>query len=129
VRRIKTHSFYNNSLAELLDIVGKDVLVDYTTMKPIISLFFSAGFVQLKFKRYYADGLWIECKRGNETVFTYVDNLIAGTSFTDKRPNLIAHQPETRYYRTWYTLHNKIIGMVSDIVTIVVEGNGQSAFY
>lgn len=124
VRRLKTNSFYNTSIAELLDIVGKDVLVDYTTMKPIISLLFTGGFVKLTFKRYYADGLWIECKRGDESVFTYVDNLIAGTYFIDKRPNLIADKPETRCYRTWYTLHDKIIGLVSDIVTIVVEGNG-----
>ncbi len=123
VQKLKTHQFCNSSIAELLGILGKEVLVDYATMKPSIGLFFSAGFVQLKFKKYYSDGLWIECKRGNEKVFTYVANLISGTSFIDKRLNLIANKPETRYFRAWYTLHDKIIGLVSDIVTIVVEGN------
>jgi len=123
VQELKTHPFCNTPLAELLGIVGKDVLVDYDAMKPKISLLFTAGFVQMKFKKYHADGLWIECKRGNEKVFAYVTNLTYGTSYVDKRPNLIAAKPETRYYRAWYTLHDKIIGLVSDAVTITVEGN------
>ncbi len=122
VQKMKTNDACTKSLSISLGIVGGDLLANYATMKPEIALKLTGGFILLKFIKHYTDGLWIECKRGDETVFTYVTNLTSSTSFTDKRPNLIAGKAETRHYRAWFMLGDKKIGLVSDIVTIAFSG-------
>ena len=122
IRKIKVHEACDKVVSKSLGIVGADVLEDYNKMKPEITVTLKAGFVLLKFIRHYADGLIIECMRGDETEFTYLDNLLTTTTFTDKRANLIADKAETRHYRAWYTVGDVKIGLVSDIVTIAVVG-------
>ena len=68
-----------------------------------------------------SDGARIECKRGSETVFTTVTN-VSKSKFIDERPNLIPNLPEKRQYRVWFLKGDKVVGIVSTIVTITVEG-------
>jgi hypothetical protein len=122
VRKLKLNSFCSASVSEALGVIGKDILVDYATLKPVISLLFTAGSVKLKFKRYHSDGLCIECKRGAETAFTHLGDVLSGTVYTDKRPNLIADKSETRHYRAFFIVKDIRIGLVSDIATIAIVG-------
>ncbi len=122
VQRIKVNSFCTETLATSLGIIGSDLVVDYATMKPTVTLKIKGGFIFLKFIRHYADGLIVECKRGDETEFTYLTTMVSKTTFTDKRPNLIPDKAETRAYRAWYMLDDVMIGLESDIFTIAIVG-------
>jgi len=120
VNIIKTHPKYTNTIGKDLDIIGADSVIDWTTAQPQkVKVKNSAGEVAGSYVRGDAGGGRIECMRGSETVFTTVTN-VSKSKFIDARPNLIIGQPEKRQYRIWFLKSDKVVGIVSAIVTIIV---------
>ena len=122
VNIIKTHSKYTSAIGKDLNIIGADSIVDWSTAQPQkVKAKSSAGQIAGGYLKGQADGARIECKRGSETVFTTVTN-VSKSKFIDERPNLIPNLPEKRQYRVWFLKGDKVVGIVSTIVTITVEG-------
>jgi len=119
---IKTHSKYNKAIGKDLQIIGADSIIDWSTAQPQkVKVKTSAGTIAGSYLKGQADGARIECMRGSETVFSTVTN-VRLSKFIDDRPNLISDKPEKRQYRIWYLKGDKVVGVVSVIVTITVEG-------
>ena len=122
VNFIKTHSKYTTAIGKDLKIIGADSIVDWSTAQPQkVKVKTSAGAIAGSYFKGQANGGRIECMRGSETVFTTVTN-VSKAKFIDDRPNLIPGQPEKRQYRIWYLKSDKVVGIVSVIVTIIVAG-------
>ena len=73
----------------------------------------------MKYYKGELDGIKIESKRGAETEFSLLDK-ITQISFEDDRAMLVAGTPEIRQYRAWPILKDKVVGKVSDVVSITV---------
>ena len=122
VNIIKNHPKYNTAIGKDLGIIGADSVVDWTTAQPQkVKAKSSAGVIIGSYLKGQADGARIECKRGTETVFSTVTN-VSKSTFIDERPNLLPDLPEKRQYRIWLLKGDKVVGVVSVIVTITVEG-------
>jgi hypothetical protein len=122
VNNIKLNAAYSFEMGIDLDIIGTPTIINWAIAKPTkVKVASVAGSVRGSYLKGQANGARVECKRGNETVFTTFSNVFKA-SFVDDRPNLILGQPETRQYRIWYLVNDAVVGLVSSIVTITVEG-------
>ena len=121
VTTLKANAAFTDAIGEDLGIIGadyqgKDNIEDYQTKLTVKQ---SGGTVQLKYVKGDLDGIKLESKRGTETDFTLLDK-ITQTTFTDKRPVLVAGVPEVRQYRAWCIIKDEIVGQVSDVVSVTV---------
>ena len=123
VRIIKAHPAYTEAMGTNLGIIGAERAErnNQDLLQPVFTVKIVAGKVQLKYAKGDTDGVRIECKRGTETEFSFLDKVSKNT-FTDERKNLIPLQAEQRQYRGLYMKGDSVIGIMSDIVTIAVPG-------
>ena len=123
VRIIKAHPAYTTAMGTNLGIIGAEheAKTNQDLRQPVFAAKIVAGNVQLKYTKANTDGVKIECKRGAETEFTFLDKATKPI-FTDTRKNLIPSQAEQRQYRGLYMKGDTVIGIMSDIVTIAVPG-------
>ena len=122
VANIKTNDAYTTEMGVDLDIIGTDIVINWLTAQPTkIKVAWSAGMVKGGFYKGQSNGGRVDSRRGTETVFTTLTN-VNRAKFIDDRPNLVVGTPETRQYRIWYLRGDVVVGIVSVIVTITVEG-------
>jgi hypothetical protein len=117
--RIKSAKGYTEEMGNQLKIIGSETGFDKLTAKPTIVLVKDANGVQIKFIKEKADGVYIYCKRGNETNFSFLA-VDTASPYYDNRPNLVPGQPEKREYKVCYFSDDTIFGQESDIAVITV---------
>lgn len=119
VQSMKSNANYTIALGETLQIELDDTPIDINTATPSLRLRETAeNFVEISFNKYSFDGIKIESKRGNETAFSFLA-FDTEAPYLDTRPNLTT-EPEKREYRAFFMLHDKIVGLVSPVLTIKV---------
>jgi len=121
VSTIKSHPAYTEAIGKDLGIIGSENLGkdNIDDIKVKLTVKEAGGKIQLKYAKGELDGIKLEAKRGAETEFSLLDK-ISLTNFEDNRVMLIAGVPEVRQYRAWPILKDKVVGKVSDVVSITV---------
>ncbi len=121
VKTIKNHPAFTETIGKDLGIIGTENLGkdNPDDIKVKLSAKEAGGSIQLKYLKGEVDGIKLESKRGTETEFTLLDK-IAQTTYIDDRKMLVAGTPEVRQYRAWPILKDKVVGKVSDVVSITV---------
>jgi hypothetical protein len=64
------------------------------------------------------DGVYIDSQRADETVWTRLD-FDMRSPYEDARAPLVAGKPEERRYRLIYFIDNQIVGVWSDVITVI----------
>lgn len=117
--RIKSAKGYTEEMGNQLKIIGSEVGFDKFTAKPTMVINKDASGVQIKFTKDKADGVYIYCRRGNETDFSFLA-VDTASPYHDTRPNLVEGQAEKREYKICYFIDDAIVGQESDIAVITV---------
>ena len=120
VPRIKSSPKYTEDIGKILDIVGEEITIDPETMKPALKVISKAGVPEVKWVKYYSEGVNIYSRRGNETVFTFLARDTV-SPYVDNRPNLDPDKPEDREYYAFYVFEDQEEGLESDTVKITVK--------
>jgi hypothetical protein len=120
VQQIKAHSAYTEAIGLDLGIVGANLEEGFETVKPLLKVNITGGWVNIKYTKSGTEGILLESQRGNDTAFSFLAR-ITKSSYTDNRPNLTKGSPESRQYRAWYVVNDQVIGLVSDVVTIITN--------
>ncbi len=117
VGQLKKNDLYNEAVGKILGVIGSEIVVDYSTLRPALTLSFEGGHIHLKYLRGKTDGIMLYCMRGTETTFTLLTT-ITKTIFNDTRPNLEVGQAETRQYRAFFMVSDVAVGVESLVVSI-----------
>lgn len=118
VQRMKASPGYTEAIGIQLQIVGEETGgLNTETAKPTFKGTALIDRVRLDWTKGDYDGVIIECRRGDETAFTFLDKDFK-SPFDDLRPNLVPGKPEVRRYRMIYLLDDAIVGTHSDEVAV-----------
>lgn len=120
VRRIKSSSGYNESIGQLLKVIGPEDSTDLTASKPDLTGAAQAHGAELSFTRGKSDGVNIYSKRDGETDFVFLARDTAAP-YVDNRALLAAGKPEVRHYRARYVSGDDEVGNFSDEVVVTVQ--------
>jgi hypothetical protein len=117
---IKHQSGYTEAIGEDLGIVppkaiGGSLAADGA--KPDFTATVLANMVRLDWVKGQFDGVLIQCKRGTETAFTFLDK-DTQSPYEDARPNINPDQHEARIYRMRYLMKDQEIGIWSDEIKV-----------
>lgn len=114
VARIKSSANYTEAIGEDLDIIGAEIVIEPTELKPILKLKRLAEGVEIQWKKSHADAIRIEKDNGSGWTFLgvdvephYIDNTAITTSATWK-------------YRAVYLINDQMAGQWSDDAKIAV---------
>ena len=123
VKKIKLSTNCTEDVSRALGIIGAEPESKSAldSVMPILTGKMVAGSAQIKYIKGTNDGVRLECKRGNETEFSFLDK-INKPIYADKRPNLITGKPETREYRAWFFVGDEVVGQVSAVISLTVTG-------
>jgi len=92
--------------------------VDPANVKPkVVAIAKPSGAVVLNGTKGKHDGVIIECKRGTETTFVFLDRDF-NSPYVDTHPNLVAGVPELRTYRLRYEKDGTPVGLFCDDVKV-----------
>ena len=117
--RIKSHPAYTAAIGEDCRIVAPAGPPPAT--QPTLKAKEQTGFaVLLTFAMLGHDQIEIQCKRGNEADFTFL-NYDTNSPYLDARPPLVAGQPEVRQYRARWRDDDQPVGDWSDIVQVTAQ--------
>ena len=121
VKTFKAHVSYTESIGKDMGFIGSE----YTgrdnpdDIQTKLTLKETAGKIKIKYVKGGIDSIKLESKRGAETEFTLLDKLSL-TTYTDERETLLPGVPEIRQFRAWCIIKDKVVGKVSDTVSITV---------
>jgi len=85
-------------IGEALGIIGSDPVTDSSIaeeIKTILKAKIVGLYVNVKYLKGNLTCIKLECMRGSETEFTFLDTAIE-VNYVDRRPNLAPGKPETR---------------------------------
>ena len=117
VAQLKKNELCTEAIQIALGIQGEEIVIDFSTMQPTLTLHHEGGHVHISYVRTHADGIYLFSERGAETEFTLLAT-ITKTTYNDTRPNLIAGQAENRRYRAFFMVGDEMIGVESGIFSI-----------
>lgn len=121
IRLIKAQSNYTSATGELLGIEKPKTADALDTAKPKLKLIaLINSVVRINWKKGKAQGVMVESKRGTEENFTEIGR-DQYSPFIDARPPLKHGKPELRFYRLTYLMHDKPVGITSEIYTITTN--------
>jgi hypothetical protein len=120
LQRAKLHANFNDSIAEALMInQGSPDGLNPEDGKPTGSGTAMTGSInRIDWTKGIFDGVYIDSQRGDETVWTRLD-FDMRSPYEDRRPPLVAGKPEERRYRLIYFIDNQIVGVWSDVITVI----------
>jgi hypothetical protein len=118
--RTKTSPDYTPEMGDELRIVGEEITIDPETSKPELSVSLQGGLPEIKWKKHYADGVNIYCKRADEADFEFLARDTA-SPYVDNRENKEPGKPEDREYIAYYVYEDLQKGIESDTVKITVK--------
>jgi hypothetical protein len=118
VAHIKTHKNYTDAIGQDLWIVGSDIVVDPTTLKPVITAVLDAAGVIIGWVKQGMDGLeiWVDRNDGKGFVFLVLDTV---PDYTDTQ-TVPAGQSALWKYKAIYHQGDARVGLWSDVVSIAV---------
>ncbi len=117
IKAFKTLDACTDEVAIELGVVGEDIVVDYNTVKTIVTLLKIAQGIDIKFTLQHCTGGYIYSKRGSETEFSFL-KYITHPHTVDTRSNLGNAAAEHRQYYVVLVVNDQIVGIASDIVSI-----------
>ncbi len=118
-KRMKAHPNYTTEKGDLLGIVGPEITIDPHTMKPTLKVELEANQPKVYFEKEGLDGIRLYRERGAETAFIKIAD-DRHPPYLDSEPNLVDGQPEERRYKAFFLDGDEVVGLESDIVSIVV---------
>ena len=110
IKQLKASPAYTLAIGTDLGIIVPSNSPAETKPKP-------SGAVALTWTKGKHDGVIIECKRGTETAFTFLDRDFK-SPYVDTRPNALAGVPELRTYRLRYEKDGSPVGPFCDDVKV-----------
>ncbi|MDB6057927.1 MAG: hypothetical protein JWO95_1771 [Verrucomicrobiales bacterium] len=117
-KRAKAHPNYDPSKGAAMGIIGAEDSTDLHVSAPEIKgRDLGGGHVEIQFGKKTADAVWIECKRGTETVHTYLAS-DTHSPYIDNRPLLDPTKPELRNYRLKFMKLGEVVGIYSEELVI-----------
>jgi len=118
IKQLKANPVYTLAVGIDLRIVPPSSTTDPTTAKPKVTAVAKPnGQVLMNWTKGKFDGVIIECRRGTETAFIFLDRDFK-SPYVDTRPNLAAGVPELRTYRVRYELDGAPVGLFCDDVKV-----------
>ncbi len=117
VGQLKKNALYTVTVGKALKIIGSDIVIDFSTAQPVLTLWFEGNHVHIKYIRGHADGLLLYSMRGTETVFMLLAT-VTKTTFIDTRPNEVVGQAEKRQYRAFFMVADVMVGIESAVFSI-----------
>ncbi len=117
VAQLKKNDLCTEAIQIALGIQGEEIVIDFTTMQPTLTLHHEGGHIHISYVRTHADGIYLFGERGTETEFTLLAT-ITKTTFNDTRPNLIVGQAENRRYRAFFMVGDVMVGIESAVFSI-----------
>lgn len=119
VAQLKTNSAYTEALGDLIGIEGQESILDLPNLKPVLTISLLGGQIDIGYKKKGTSGINVYCKRGTETVFTFLGR-DTDSPFPDNRANETPGKPEKREYYAFYIDGDVQIGLQSDTVSVTV---------
>ena len=117
IRNHKSNSGYTEVIGESLEIIGSELVIDYTTVKTTVKVGKTPAGVSIKFTLENCERGNIYCKRGSETEFTLIKSVMHPQA-EDARPNLGGVAVEQRQYYVMLMIGDEEVGVPSAIETI-----------
>ncbi|XZF14456.1 hypothetical protein ACTHGU_21950 [Chitinophagaceae bacterium MMS25-I14] len=118
VARIKAHGAYTESDGLDMGIIGVEHSIDYTTLKPEVSVRIGSGGVpEIVWTKLSMDGIAIYKDSGSGFVFYDLDN---HPHYQDKHPLPAGAQSAVWKYKIIYREDDVEVGQWSDVLTITV---------
>ena len=114
IGQLKKNTLYNDAVGKILGVVGPEIVVDYATLRPVLVLSNTGGFVHLKYVRKYSEGIYLYCMRGTETSFTLLATITKAT-YNDTRPNQVVGVVEKRQYKAFFMEGDVAVGIESAV--------------
>ena len=116
IKQLKANPAYTLAIGTDLGIVAPSSSPAETKPK-VSALAKPSGAVALTWTKGKHDGVIIECKRGTETAFSFLDRDFK-SPYVDTRPNALAGVPELRTYRLRYEKDGSPVGQFCDDVKV-----------
>jgi hypothetical protein len=127
IKTIKAHKNYNESIGELLGIIGPEKVVDFTNVKAILKLkHTNPEGLEFSFQKMGADGAVVSSyiydastplPADYDDVPWEVVARLNHSPYVDKRLNKV-HKPETRLYKIRLMKNDKLVGIESDVIHV-----------
>jgi hypothetical protein len=118
VKKIKSNSAYSVADGQDLQIEGTEVIIDFTTLKPEVSIRNgNAGMPEILWNKQGMDGVAIYKDSGNGFVLYDLDN---HPHWQDKHPMPAAGQSAVWKYKLIYRHNDEEVGQWSTILSITV---------
>lgn len=114
VQRIKNHTNYTDDIGKDLGIIGAELNINATIMKPALKLTAKGGKIEVRWTKGKTDSLYIEVDRGAGWQFLTNNSV---PRYTDDEPITVA---ATWRYRGIYIIEDKRVGQWSDPTSIAV---------
>ena len=114
IGQLKKNDLYNDAIGKILGVIGPEIVVDYSTLRPALVLSISGGFVHIKYVRKQSEGIYLYCMRGTETSFTLLATITKAT-YNDTRPNQIVGVVEKRQYKAFFMEGDVAVGIESAV--------------
>jgi len=116
--RAKKSPGYTPAIGAAWGIIGEEDTTDLHTLAPEIKgRDLGGGHAEIQFGKKTADAVWIECKRGTETVHSYLAS-DTHSPYIDNRPLLDPTKPELRNYRLKFMRLGEVVGNYSEELVI-----------
>ncbi|MCX6896405.1 MAG: hypothetical protein NTZ16_13090, partial [Verrucomicrobia bacterium] len=116
VARIKLAPGYTDSIGQALRIIGAEQTVDFSTLKPILTVKIDAGVVIVGWLKQGMDGVEIWVDRGAGFAFLALDTV---PDYTDTQPLPASGLWK---YKAIYRLNDERVGQWSDVISLPVAG-------
>jgi len=108
----KNSTLYTEAIGKALELIGSEIVVDKLTVQTEVSLAKIPLGVDIKFALKHCQGGNIYCKRGKETVFTFLKS-VTHPHTIDTRPSVDPTNPEQRSYYTTLLINDVEVGIPS----------------
>ena len=120
LQRAKLSANFNESVAEQLMIgtPAPDDAIPVDAKPKGAGTAMTGSIVRIDWTKGKFDGVYIDSQRADETVWTRLD-FDMRSPYEDTRPPLAAGKPEERRYRLIYFIENQIVGVWSDVITVI----------
>jgi len=127
VKYIKANPNYTEQIGALLGIVGAEIVIDETQMKPKAKVKENAdNKIVISITKGHSEQIAVYGNRvsdgdpalapGQDEKFDFIQ-VVSHPPYNDFRLNK-ARKPETRKYKFYYMKNDKIVGQASDVITV-----------
>lgn len=119
--RIKKHPNYTDAIGQDLGIIGAEQTIDYSSLKPTLTLTLQAGHPEISWRKQGMDSLelWVDRGDGKGFAFLAVDTV---PDYTDTATLPAPGGSAVWKYKSIYREADTQVGQWSDVASITVAG-------